>query len=126
MGFAIPSNTAKPIIEDLITKEQVSDDKAAYLGIHGEDVTAAVTEAYNMPEGVFVKEVFQGTAAQQYGIKAGDIITKFDGREIATMEALHTRLSYYEAGAQVEIIVQRPMQNGYEEVTLSVVLGKKN
>ena len=65
MGFAIPSNTAKPIIEDLITKEQVSDDKAAYLGIHGENVTAAVTEAYNMPEGVFVKEVFKGTAAEQ-------------------------------------------------------------
>lgn len=115
MGFAIPSNTAKPIIEDLITKEQVSDDKAAYLGIHGENVTAAVTEAYNMPEGVFVKEVFKGTAAEQYGIKAGDIITSLDGRDIATMEVLHTRLSYYEAGSQVEIIVQRPMQNGYEE-----------
>ncbi len=126
MGFAIPSNTAKPIIEDLITKEQVSDDKAAYLGIHGENVTAAVTEAYNMPEGVFVKEVFKGTAAEQYGIKAGDIITSLDGRNIATMEVLHTRLSYYEAGSQVEIIVQRPMQNGYEEVKLSVVLGKKN
>ncbi len=126
MGFAIPSNTAKPIIEDLITKEQVSDDKAAYLGIHGENVTAAVTEAYNMPEGVFVKEVFKGTAAEQYGIKAGDIITSLDGRDIATMEVLHTRLSYYEAGSQVEIIVQRPMQNGYEEVKLSVVLGKKN
>ena len=126
MGFAIPSNTAKPIIEDLITKEQVSDDKAAYLGIHGENVTAAVTEAYNMPEGVFVKEVFKGTAAEQYGIKAGDIITSLDGRDIATMEVLHTRLSYYEAGSQVEIMVQRPMQNGYEEVKLSVVLGKKN
>lgn len=126
MGFAIPSNTAKPIIEDLITKEQVSDDKAAYLGIHGENVTAAVTEAYNMPEGVFVKEVFKGTAAEQYGIKAGDIITSLDGRDITTMEVLHTRLSYYEAGSQVEIIVQRPMQNGYEEVKLSVVLGKKN
>ena len=126
MGFAIPSNTAKPIIEDLITKEQVSDDKAAYLGIHGENVTAAVTEAYNMPEGVCVKEVFKGTAAEQYGIKAGDIITSLDGRNIATMEVLHTRLSYYEAGSQVEIIVQRPMQNGYEEVKLSVVLGKKN
>ena len=126
MGFAIPSNTAKPIIEDLITKEQVSDDKAAYLGIHGENVTAAVTEACNMPEGVFVKEVFKGTAAEQYGIKAGDIITSLDGRDIATMEVLHTRLSYYEAGSQVEIIVQRPMQNGYEEVKLSVVLGKKN
>lgn len=126
MGFAIPSNTAKPIIEDLITKEQVSDDKAAYLGIHGEDVTAAVTEAYNMPEGVFVKEVFKGTAAEQYGIKAGDIITKLDGREVASMEALHNRLSYYEAGTQVEIVVQRPMQNGYEEVTVSVVLGKRD
>lgn len=126
MGFAIPSNAAKLVIEDLITKKEVSAENAAYLGIRPEDVTAMIAEAYNMPLGVFVKEVFKGTAADQYGLKAGDIITKIDGREIQSSEALLQRLSYYEAGTQVEVVVQRPSQNGYEEVTLSVVLGKKD
>lgn len=126
MGFAIPTSTAKPIIDDLITKSVVSDDKAAYLGIHPEDVTAAIAEAYNMPEGVFVREVFRGTAAEQYGLRTGDIITKIDGREVKSSEALVNRLSYYEAGTEVEITLQRAAQGGYEEVTVSVVLGKKD
>ncbi len=126
MGFAIPSNMAKPIIEDLITREEVTEDKAAYLGISGANVTSSVSKAYNMPEGVFIKEVIKGTAAQQYGIQQGDIITRFDGKEIKTMETLQERLAYYEAGTEVEIILQRQVEGGYKEVTLSVVLGKKN
>lgn len=126
MGFAIPANTAKPIIEDLITKKVVSDEKAAYLGVYPEDVTSSIAEAYNMPEGVFIREIYKGTAADQYGLKAGDIITSIDGRQIKSIEALQNRLSYYEAGTEVEVVVQRPVQNGYEEVTVSVVLGKKD
>ncbi len=79
-----------------------------------------------MPEGVFIKEVTKGTAAEKYGIQQGDILTGFDGREIKTMEALQKRLSYYEAGTEVKIVVQRPAEGGYQEKTLSVVLGKKN
>lgn len=126
MGFAIPSNEAKLVIEDLITRKEVSEENAAYLGIRPEDVTAMIAEAYNMPLGVFVREVFRGTAADQYGIKAGDIITEIDGRDIQSSEVLLQRLSYYEAGTEVEVVVQRPSQNGYEEVKLSVVLGKKD
>lgn len=125
MGFAIPSNEAKLVIEDLITRKEVSEENAAYLGIRPEDVTAVIAEAYNMPLGVFVREVISGTAAEQYGMKAGDIITEIDGRAIQSSEALLQRLSYYEAGTEVEVIVQRPAQNAYEEVKLSVVLGKK-
>ena len=125
IGFAIPINDAKLIFEDLITKKQVSGENAAYLGVQVEDVTAVISESYNMPLGVFVKEVYRGTAADQYGIKAGDIITRIDGRETQSSEALLRRLSYYEAGTQVEIVVERPSQNGYEEVVLSVVLGRQ-
>lgn len=125
MGFAIPSSDAKLVIEELITRKEVSEENAAYLGVRPEDVTAVSAEAYNMPLGVFVREVISGTAAEQYGMKAGDIITEIDGREIQSTEALLQRLSYYEAGTEVEVVVQRPSQNGYEEVKLSVVLGKK-
>lgn len=126
MGFAIPSNTAKQIIEDLISKEKVSDEKAAYLGIYGEDVTSQIAAAYNMPEGVFVKEVIKGSAADQYGLAAGDIITQFDGKKVKLMKTLQSRLAYYEGGEEVEIVLQRLLEGGYEEMTISVVLGKKN
>lgn len=126
MGFAIPSNTAKPIIQDLITKEKVTEDKAAYLGISGADVTASVSKAYNMPEGIFVKEVIEGTAAAKHGIQQGDIITEFDGKEIKTMQTLQKRLEYYEAGSEVKVVVQRQAESGYQEMTISVVLGNKN
>lgn len=125
MGFAIPANTAKPIIEDLITKEVVSDDKAAYLGIYMEDVTATISEAYHMPEGVFVKEVIKDTPAEKYGLKAGDIITSIDGRKVSTREELAKRLRYYEAGSEAELTIERQTMNGYEEQKITVVLAKK-
>ncbi len=126
IGFAIPANMAKPVIEDFITNQEVSAEKAAYLGIEGQNVTASVATTYNMPEGVFIKAITKGTAADQYGLKEGDIITKFDGREVKTMQTLKRRLSYYEAGTEVEVIVQRAAENGYQEKTLKVVLGKMN
>lgn len=126
MGFAIPANMAKPIIEDLITKEVVTGDKAAYLGITGDEVPSAILEAYHLPDGVFVKEVGNGTAAEQYGVETGDIITKFDGKEVKNMAELQTRISYCEAGTEVEIVVQRYTENGFVEKTLKVTLGQKN
>ncbi len=126
MGFAIPANMAKPIIEDLITKEVVTGDKAAYLGITGDEVPSAILEAYHLPDGVFVKEVGKGTAAEQYGVETGDIITKFDGKEVKNMAELQKRISYCEAGTEVEIVVQRYTENGFAEKTLKVTLGQKN
>lgn len=126
MGFAIPANMAKPIIEDLIVREAVSEDKAAFLGIVGVDVTSTVADTYNMPEGIFITELSRGTAAEKYGLKKGDIITKFDGKEVKSMEALTNRLAYYEAGTEVEVTVQRASEGGYQEQTIPVVLGKKN
>ena len=102
-----------------------SDDKAAYLGIYMEDVTATISEAYHMPEGVFVKEVIKDTPAEKYGLKAGDIITSIDGRKVGTREELAKRLRYYEAGTQAELMIQRQTQNGYQEQKLTVVLAKK-
>lgn len=126
MGFAIPANMAKPIIEDLIVRETVSEDKAAFLGIVGVDVTSAVADTYSMPEGIFITELTKGAAAEKYGLRKGDIITKFDGKAVKSMEALTNRLAYYAAGTEVEITIQRAAEGGYQEQTISVVLGNKN
>lgn len=126
MGFAIPANTAKPIIEDLIYREKAEENQAAYLGISGADVNSTISQMYGMPEGVFVTEVSSGTAAEKCGLKKGDIITKFDGKAVKSMEALKGRLAYYKAGDEVAITVQRSVDGGYEEQELKIVLDRKN
>lgn len=126
IGYAIPMNTAAPIIEELITKEKVAASDSSYLGIAGVDVTNDVASTYNMPTGVYVAQVLENTAAQKYGIFPGDIITKFNGKEITTMDSLTSTLEYYAAGSEVEITVMRANNGQYVEHVLEVVLGKKN
>lgn len=125
MGYAIPISTAMPIIEELIEREVVDASRSAYLGVAGQDVTAEIAQMYGMPEGLYITRVMEGSAAQTYGLYQGDIITSFDGHNISSMEDLQNLMQYYAAGTQVDITVQRNTDGAYEEVTLSVVLGKK-
>lgn len=126
IGYAIPMDTAKPIIEELITKEKVDESNSAYLGIAGVDVTSDVAKTYNMPTGVYVAQVMEGAAAEQAGIQKGDIITKFDGKDVTSMEELSSNMQYYAAGTTVDVVIERSSNGQYEEQTISVTLGKKN
>lgn len=126
IGYAIPINTAAPIINDLITKEKVDESDSAYLGIAGVDVTDDVAKTYNMPSGVYVAQVTSGSAAEQAGIQKGDIITEFDGKQIGSMEELSSTMEYYKAGTTVDVKIQRSTNGEYQEQTISVTLGKKN
>ena len=126
IGYAIPVDTAKPIIEELITKEKVDESNSAYLGIAGVDVTSDVAKTYNMPTGVYVAQVMEGAAAEQAGIQKGDIITKFDGKDVTSMEELSSNMQYYAAGTTVDVVIERSSNGQYEEQTISVTLGKKN
>ena len=126
IGYAIPINTAAPIINDLITKEKVDESDSAYLGITGVDVTDDVAKTYNMPSGVYVAQVTGGSAAEQAGIQKGDIITEFDGKLIGSMEELSSTMEYYKAGTTVDVKIERSTNGEYQEQTISVTLGKKN
>lgn len=126
IGYAIPINTAAPIINDLITKEKVDESDSAYLGIVGVDVTDDVAKTYNMPSGVYVAQVTGGSAAEQAGIQKGDIITEFDGKLIGSMEELSSTMEYYKAGTTVDVKIERSTNGEYQEQTISVTLGKKN
>lgn len=126
IGYAIPMDIAKPIIEELITKEKVDESNSAYLGIAGVDVTSDVAKTYNMPTGVYVTQVMEGAAAEQAGIQKGDIITKFDGKDVTSMEELSYNMQYYAAGTTVDVVIERSSNGQYEEQTISVTLGKKN
>lgn len=126
MGYAIPIDTAAPIIEKLINREVVSESRSAYLGISGMDVTQSVAESYDMPQGVLVRSVADGSAAEQAGLEAGDIITSFDGSKITSSQTMNEAMKYCEAGQQVELVFQRLEDGAYQEHTVTVTLGSKN
>ncbi len=129
MGYAIPISSAKPIIADLMlmqTRGKVSQEEQGYLGITGLTVGDEYAEAYNLPKGVYISQVFEGTAAEKAGLVKGDIITRFDGTEMLSMESLQKRLSFYNAGEIVEITIMRgDAMGGYEEKTLQIELGTR-
>ena len=127
MGYAIPISDAQPIIEDLINQTNVSESQQAYLGITGTDVTESYTQAFGLPTGVYVSQVNENSPAYNAGIQAGDIITKFDGRDVSTMDGLQSKIKSKKSGEKVEIILQRQQRNGgYEEVSVTVTLGSKS
>lgn len=126
MGFAIPISTAVPIINDIISSETVSADEQGYLGIKGNDVSSEYAKYYNMPEGIYVGEVTEGSPAAEGGMIKGDIITKFDGKDITSMTGLKEKLSTKKAGTKVKIVVKRSDNGEYKEKTLTVTLGKKS
>ena len=129
MGYAIPISTAKPIMEKLMSKKTrvpVSEQNKGYLGISGINVTADVHEAYGLPIGVYLAQVFDNTAAQAAGMKKGDIIISFDGETVETMEELSELLDCTEAGTTVQIGVMAASRDGYEERIFAVTLGGRD
>ncbi|MBS6194341.1 MAG: trypsin-like peptidase domain-containing protein [Clostridiales bacterium] len=125
MGYAIPVNTASPIIEDLMNREtrtQVSADQAASLGIKAKNVDSSISEAYGIPQGVYVGEVTEGGAAQKAGLQPGSIITKFDKTSVKSFDELRTLLTYYAAGETVELTVKVADNGEYVEKTLEITL----
>ncbi len=128
MGYAIPISTAKPIIEELMLKEtrkKVPAQERAFLGVAGTDVIEEATARYEMPEGVFVTNVLEDTAAEKAGILKGDIITYIDGEKITGMDELQGLLEYYAGDTEVEVVLMRLKDGEYKERTIDVILEYK-
>ena len=125
IGYAIAISDVTDTIESLMneeTRDKVED--YGVLGITVQTVDSAVTEAYGVPEGVLVREVTEGGAADDAGIEARSIITKFAGKTVTTKEQLVDFLSYYEPGEDVELTIEVPDGKEYKEETVTVTLGK--
>lgn len=128
MGYAIPISAASPIIADLMlreTKNKVAEEERGFLGISGISVTNEVSSTYGMPEGVYIAQVYENTAAEAAGLKKGDIIIEFDGIKISSMDELQRQLEYYAKGDTVEITVMTIGSGGYQSKTVDITLGNK-
>ena len=129
MGYAIPISSASPIIADLLERQtrtdKVADGEVGYMGITMQDVTDQITQMLGIPGGVYVYDVTEDSAAEQAGIRKGDVIVKFDGQKVSTRVELKKLVEYYKAGETVSVTVKRFTDGEYEDVELEVTLGSR-
>lgn len=117
LGFAIPIDEAKPIIDDLIEYGYVKD--RPMLGISGEEITDVVARYYNIPQGIIIRAIDPESGAAKSSLKIGDIIIGIEGTPITTMNELNKIKETHKAGETVSIKVYRTGQNIDIDVTLS-------
>lgn len=127
MGYAIPISYAGPILEDLMNRktrtEVVDEADSAYIGISGEGVSDEMAEVYGIPKGIFLTEVQEGSPAEAAGLTKGDVITKFDGSSVETMNDLRSMLAYYAAGEEVPVTISYQKDGTYVEEKVTLTLG---
>ena len=125
IGYSIPINTAVPILKELVnreTRDKLSNSERGYIGATVVDVSDDAKDLYDMPQGAFVYEVSEGSAAEQAGIHKGDIITKFEGISVTDKEDLIDQMSYYKVGETVTLEVQTATNGSYEAREVEVTL----
>ncbi|SEA22244.1 serine protease Do [Oribacterium sp. KHPX15] len=125
MGYSIPSNKAKEVINTLALKEtrsKVSEENRGYLGIQAKTIDSATAEAYGMIEGVYVYKIVEGSAAANSDLQEKDIIVKFDDQSVTSLDDMQELLNRYAAGETINLTVKRPHGSDYDEVTVSITL----
>lgn len=105
-SFAIPSNLAKDIIDDIIEN---GDIERASLGVAGYDLDEELVETYKIKvdEGFYVMEVISGSAAEFGGILPGDVITELDGKSVNGFDDLNEALKFGKVGDEMIVSVNR-------------------
>lgn len=105
IGFAIPIDEAKPIIEDLKNGGYVKGRPV--IGIAGRNVTKQDSQYYGIPVGIYVLELTPYSAAEKAGIKTSDVITEIDGVKVETIDELNAEKEKHQAGDRVTLTVIR-------------------
>ena len=119
IGFAIPSNPASNVISQLI---EFGETKRGWLGVNIQRVTKEIAEVEKLekPEGALVASVSEKSPADKAGIKAGDIILEFDGKEVDTMRRLPKLVAQTKVGKRVILQVWR----NQKLISKKVLLGR--
>ena len=105
LGFSIPINEAKPIIDDLINSGYVKG--RPLIGIAGRDITEEVARRYSLPVGIYVVQITPFSGAEKAGIQPQDVIVKVNGKAVKTMQELNAIKEKHKAGDEIDIEVKR-------------------
>ncbi len=119
IGFSIPSNNAKTVINQLI---EFGETKRGWLGVRIQDVTKEIAQVEQLdePRGALVASVAENSPSQKAGIKSGDIILEFNGLRIQEMKELPMIVAKTEVGKEVNVKIWR----NKKELTKKVILGR--
>ncbi|WP_150319071.1 serine endoprotease DegQ [Enterobacter hormaechei] len=117
IGFAIPSNMAKTLSQQLIKFGEV---KRGLLGIKGMEMSADIAKAFklNVQRGAFVSEVLPNSGSAKAGVKSGDIIVSLNDKPLSSFAELRSRIATTEPGAKVKLGLIREGKPLTVEVTL--------
>lgn len=119
LGFAIPINDARPVVDQLIDFGYVRG--RTFIGISGREITSVYADIYGLPVGIYITDVTVGSGAQKAGIKSGDVLISLDGKTIETMAGLDAVKEVHKPGDTVAAIVSRNGAN----VTLKLTFGEE-
>ncbi len=119
IGFSIPSNSAKIVIDQLI---EFGETKRGWLGVRIQDVTKEIADVEKLdePRGALVASVAENSPSDKAGVKAGDIILEFNGEQIKEMKELPIIVARTEVGKKVEVKIWRDKK----EITKRIILGR--
>ena len=117
LGFAIPINDAKPVIEELLQNGYVSG--RATMNVSVQEVTAQTAAFFRMEAGVYVAEATSGGAADRAGIKAGDRIVSADDKEIETAADLKSVIESHSVGDLLNVVISRNSSEASLTLTLN-------
>ena len=119
IGFSIPSNSAKIVIDQLI---EFGETKRGWLGVRIQDVTKEIAEVEKLdePRGALVASVAPNSPSEKAGVKSGDIILEFNGEKIEQMKELPMIVARTEVGKKVKVKIWR----NKKEITKTITLGR--
>ena len=119
IGFSIPSNSAKLVIDQLI---KFGETKRGWLGVRIQDVTKEIAEVEKLdePRGALVASVAPNSPSEKAGVKSGDIILEFNGEKIEQMKELPMIVARTEVGKKVKVKIWR----NKKEITKTITLGR--
>ena len=120
IGFAIPTELAKPIIEEIITNGYVSG--RAKIGITGTTIDSVTARYYDVPEGVQIITIEPGSSLENTEALVGDIIIGFKGEDITNMEDLQSILSECSPGEKVDVTIYRYSATRMNDKTFTVTI----
>lgn len=118
LGFAIPINSAKEVVDELIQHGYIAGRPS--IGITGRNITEQLAQYRNLPQGVEIASVDSRAYASTQGLQAGDVITAVNGTAITTMDEINAIKEDMKAGDKLTLTIYRPSEQKSMDVTITL------